>query len=220
MFVQQVHRVGGAAEVGVAGVEQQEDLGRVGQRHQLVNIGRGLHVGTHMVVVGQLDAVGLEQVLAEGVQALGVGLPQRVARKLRALGHRRLDLALHRAGTLAVHHNLHAVVLQLAHVGLAALDFGCDGLGVVLARLQLGQKTGVPAGHAGKAVLVELGLECGAVFGEFVAQLEADVADLFAFAQRGFQRRFAAQGGHVVVEPGDGIDADLYVPGHGNKAFI
>ena len=49
-----------------------------------------------------------------------------------------------------------------------------------------------------------------------VAEFEAGVADLRAFAQRGGQRRRTAQGGQVVVHPRQGVDADADAPGvHG-----
>ena len=155
-----------------------------------------------------------DQVRAKGVQPLGVRLPQGCIGKLRTACHRGVDLPLHRARALAVDHDRHAVVLQLFHVRLAAGNFCRHGLRVVLAGFQLCQKARVPTRHAGQLVGVQLRLQAGPVFGEFIAQLEPGVADFSAFAQRRFQRGFAAEFGQVVVHPADGVDAYAYVPAH------
>ena len=214
VLLQHCAGVGCAAEIGVAGVEEQEHFRRVGELHQHVDVLRRLHIRAHVVVVGQADAVVRDQVRAKSVQPLSIGLPQRRVGKLRTPRYRGVDLPLHRARTFAVDHNRHAVVVQLFHVCFAAGNFCRDRLCVVLAGFQLCQKARVPTRHAGQLVGIELRFEAGTVFGEFIAQLKPRVADFFAFAQRRFQRCFAAEFGQVVVHPADGVDTYAYVPAH------
>ena len=193
MFGKQRSRVLRAAVPGVSGVEQQEHLGRVGQRQQALNVLRRFDVGAHVVVVGQLDAVALQQVRAKGVQARRVGLPLCIVLKTRAPGDWRIDQALDGAGAFAIDHDCHAVVLQLGHVRLAALDFRRHGIGIRLPGRDFSKKSRIPARHTGQAELAELGFKRRAVLGKLVAQLKTFVADFLAFAQRSLQRRVAAQ---------------------------
>ena len=208
VFFQQQVGLGGTAEVGVASVIQQAHAGGVGQRHQAVQVVGGLDIRAHVVVVGQRDAIGFLQMCAKGVQPFCVGFPKCVTGKAGALGQRCVDLALDGAGAFAVDHHLDAVVLQLAHVRLTALDFCRDAV--------FGQKSRIPARHASQSKRIELGLEGRAVLGKFIAQLEAFVADFLALCQRGFQRGFTAQRGQVVVHPAQGVDAYAYIPVHGD----
>ena len=48
LFQECVH-VRRAAEISVAGIEQETHLGRIGQRHQLVDIGRRFDIGAHEI---------------------------------------------------------------------------------------------------------------------------------------------------------------------------
>ncbi len=218
MFFQQRRRIGRAAVVGMAGIEQQKDLARIGQRHQAVHILRGFHLGAHVVVIGQPDAVTLQQVRAKGIQPPRIALPGRIVGKARAPGHRRAHLPLDRARAFAIDHHVDAVVAQPVHVGLAALGLGGKGL-VVAARIGLRQKARVPAGDAGQPVRVEPGLERGAGFRKLVAQLETRVADLGALLQCRVQRRIAPQRREVVVHPGQGIDTDANLPVHASPPW-
>ena len=187
--------VGRATEIGVTGVKQQEHFRRVGELHQHVNIRWRLHVSTHVVVVSQADTVLRDQVRAKGVQPFGIGLPQRRIGKLRTACYRGVDLPLHCARAFAIDHDLHAVVLQLFHVRLAACNLCRHRLRVVLTRFQFGQKARVPTRHAGQLVGVQLRLQAGAVFGKFVAQLKPGIADFLALAECRFQRGFATEFG-------------------------
>jgi hypothetical protein len=154
-----------------------------------------------VVVVGQGDAVGLE-VGAEGVELLGVGFPLGDAFELRAARQRGLLLALHRAGDFAVDHHRAAVVHQFLEVCLHGFDFVVEGV--------LGQGAGVPAGDHHRAVAGQLDPQFFRVLREFVAQLEALVADLGAFDQACLQRRVAAQLRQVIVRPRDRVDPNAY----------
>src|SRR5438067_5845431 len=58
----------------------------------------------------------------------------------------------------------------------------------------------------------------GGLTRELVAQLEALVADGLALGQSHFQRDVAAQPRHVVVGPGDRVDADLDVESRAHGA--
>ena len=52
---------------------------------------------------------------------------------------------------------------------------------------------------------------------ELVAELEAFIADLLAFGQRGLERRIAAERGQIVVTPADRVDAYAHVEAHGQS---
>ena len=204
MLLQQRDRVGRAAEIRVAGVEQQEYLRRVGERHQPVDVVGRLDVRAHVVMVGKLDAVRVEQVRAERVEARRVASPGCVVDEARALRDRRVDVALDRARAFAVHDDLHVVVLQLRRVRAAALDLGGDRVGVAHARLDLGEEARIPARHAHGSNSASFAFS-SARLRKLVAGFEARVADFGAFLQRRFERRLAAERRQVVVHPRRGL---------------
>ena len=207
------------AEISVTCVVQQTHGLRVCNRHQVIHIFRRLDISAHVVMVGQSDAIGGLQMCTKCVQTLAVGGPQCFVGKTGAFGHRRVDLSLNRSGTFAVHHDLHVVVLQFAHMRLAALNFSGNAVCISLTGRDFCQKPRIPARNTRQTKLVQFGFQARAIFGKLVAQFKADIADFFAFFQSRFQQGLAAQGRQVIIHPADRVNADAYVPSHGLNFF-
>ena len=113
---------------------------------------------------------------------------------------RRGTIAVNAARHLGIHHDLAAGRRQQLHVRI-------DGFLFLLDRT-LQQARAVPARHQCQAVLGQDRTKDIGLAGELVAELDPVVARLLRFGQTGLQRRFAAELRHVVVGPGQRIDAD------------
>jgi hypothetical protein len=151
------------------------------------------------MVIREAHAV-RERVLRELRQAVGVGIPLRGREEARALVQR-LRRALDAVLDFPVHHDLRAVVGE-------ELQVRADGLDLFLDRA-LRKPPRVPARNELEPVRGEHLAQRFGLAREFVAELEALVADALALGQRDLQRRLAAEGRQVVVRPGNRVDADL-----------
>ena len=70
------------------------------------------------------------------------------------------------------------------------------------------QVRAVPAADQLQPVAVQQAFAAHRIAREFAAQLDAGEADVLDVAKHAFERRVAAQLGHVVVDPGDRADAE------------
>ena len=194
--LQQTHDVA-VTHVGVAGVEQEGDLGRVGQLHEADGLLLGLDDRAQVVVVDELQTVGVGDV-AQPVEALGQHRPL-------LLGEHRLvgedaDVAdaLDRAGLLGDDDAGGAQVLQ---VGAGGLEVGDDGLDAV-AQDEGGEPLGDDLDAAGLGGGLDLLLgreEAGA--------LGARVAGVGQVQEHVLQGVEGADLGDVVIAPGDRVHA-------------
>ena len=176
--------------VGVAGVEQEGDLGRVGQLHEADGLLLGLDDRAQVVVVDELQAVGVGDVGQKRPLLLGehrlVGEDADVAD------------ALDRAGLLGDDDAGGAQVLQ---VGAGGLEVGDDGLDAV-AQDEGGEPLGDDLDAAGLGGGLDLLLgreEAGA--------LSARVAGVGQVQEHVLQGVEGADLGDVVIAPGDRVHA-------------
>jgi hypothetical protein len=71
-----------------------------------------------------------------------------------------------------------------------------------------GQTAGIPARNQRQIVRPQHVGDALGVLGKFAVELETFVTDFLALTQGGAQRRFATQGGQIVVAPGNRVDAN------------
>ncbi len=195
------HRDGIAArERHVAAVEQQSDV-VADAFHQPIDVRRRLHVGAHVVMIGEAHAA-LPRVARERGQALAVFAPLRGAREARPLVERHAR-SLDAVGDLAVHEHRGAAFGEQRQVRLDGGDLLGDGAPCEPPR--------IPAGHEREPVRGEHVAQRLRLARKLVAELEALVTDRGAFGERDRERRLAAERRQVVVAPRDRVDADAHV---------
>ena len=156
--------------------------GRLGRRHEGVDVGLGLHDRAHVVMIAELQTF-------VGDAAREFRHPRAERRpvaggQLRALRQRRGAIAVDGVGAFGGDHHVGPGAFRHRDMGLRALE--------LLARRAAQQFRRIPAADENEAELGELGLERGAVVGQLVALLHALEAGLPGFGQAGFERRVAA----------------------------
>jgi hypothetical protein len=157
--LEQCRRIDGTAVERVARVEEQPHA-RARHLHQPADVGGRFDIRTHVMVIGEREAVVLAQVVAELREPPAVGLPLRRVAELRPAVQRHFDSALDRARHFAVDDDLAAIDLQLCHVLVAARDLSGD--------IAVRQLARIPAGDARDAVLRQLGLQGGGSLGNLL----------------------------------------------------
>src|SRR5262245_59711957 len=139
----------------------------------------------------------------EGRQPLSVDLPLVLARELRPLEERRVDLALDAVLHFAVDHDFGAVSRQ-------KLEMRCDCSDLLFDRAA-GESARIPARQARQSVLAQLRPQRRRLLRELVPKLETLVADLLSLRKRGFERRVTPERRQFIVHPTDRVDADANV---------
>ena len=182
----------------VAGVEQQMH-GRLGVRHEGVDVALRLDDRAHVVMIAELqplvgEALGELGHLRAEAGPVALGQP-------RALGQR---LRRGRRGSCS---SVSATMTTSAPGALGHRDMRLRRL-ELLARRALEQFGRIPAADEDQAELGELGLQRGAVVRHLVALLHALDAGLPGLGEAGLERRVAADLLQIVVGPADRVGAD------------
>ena len=123
---------------------------------------------------------------------LGVGPKSGSSRK-------RLGATLDRVGDLAVNHDFRTVAREQSEMRF-------DGFNLV-GHCAANEMARIPARDTCEAVAREHGTQRVRRTRKLVAELEALVPDRLAFAERGLERRLAAEGRQVIVRPRNRVDA-------------
>ena len=185
----------GAREGHVPGVEQQLDR-RPGTGHQRVDVLRGLHHRAHVVMKGHAHSAAAHA-LGELGEPRAIILPA-AARHVRPLRKTRAAIAVDVARDLGDHHDFAAEREQQLEMRLHR--------GKLAVHVAFEQPRAVPARDQREAVRGQDGLELGRVARELVTELHPLVARRASFPQTGLEWDLRAEGGHVVVAPGERID--------------
>ena len=153
-----------------------------------------------MVVVGEVQAIGGEQLCGELGEAVGVGLHFH-RREPTSRGHGDVERRLrHHRAAFAIDHYLRAQRLEQRRVRGDFLQLG--------RYVAFGEKARIPAGSQRQVMARKDRTEHLRLAREFAAELDANIARCGRFGQALFERRVVAELLQYVVRPRQGADGN------------
>lgn len=193
------------AQNRVARIERHPDIGRgVGQKRLEVRF--VLYDRPQMVVVGEFEALSVDivghraETRPKTCPALGI--------KMRAVFQGNVFLPVDGIARFGDDENAAAHGFQKRQMPLQGVDLG---LGVAPQKF-----AAIPAADQLEPIAAQQGLQHRGVLGEFATQLRSGETDLGNVLQDAVERGIAAQFGHVVIDPGNGADAE----GNGHEGSL